>query len=427
MQKNNSTVNSGVAWLGDIPSDWKLFRGKFLYRNEKVINKGLIEPQRLALTLNGVTARIDGDDVGLNPESLESYQIFNAGDLVFKLIDLENKKTSRVGLVPKRGIMSPAYIRLSPKNEVCAKYFYYYYYSLYLNYVFNNIAGEGVRANLSPRELLELPLIMPEPNTQERIANYLDEETKKIDILIAKQGHLLELLEEKRRATITHAITNGLKSNVEYKDTNINWLGRIPTSWEVKRVKNVARVVLGKMVQNDQKKSNEVKKPYLKSRNIQWDGLDLRDVDEMWFKPAEIESYKLLDDDIIVSEGGDVGKCVMWKKEFGEMYFQNSANRVRVTGANPKYIFYVFQHYALNQVFANTVNKVSIAHLTKDKIVAYHLPIPSKNEQDTIVEYLDEENEKFRNLKAKILEQINLLKERRVSLISNVVTGRVKV
>ena len=150
-------------------------------------------------------------------------------------------------------------------------------------------------------------------------------------------------------------------------------------------------------------------------------------VDEMWFKPKELESYKLQDDDIVVSEGGDVGKCVMWKEKFGEMYFQNSVNRIRVLTGVPKYVFYVFQHYALNQVFANTVNKVSIAHLTKDKIVAYHMPTPDVGEQRAVVAYLDNENAKFRELKVKVLDQISLLKERRTSLISHAVTGKIKV
>src|ERR1035437_4585527 len=128
MQTYQNMIDSRAAWLGEIPEAWQLLRGKFLYKNEKVINKGLLEPQRLALTLRGVIEREDGDSIGLNPESLESYQVFNAGDLVFKLIDLENKQTSRVGLVPKRGIMSPASIRLTPKSHIYAKYFYYYYF-----------------------------------------------------------------------------------------------------------------------------------------------------------------------------------------------------------------------------------------------------------------------------------------------------------
>ena len=179
MQTYQNMKDSGVPWLGLIPSEWKSVRGKFLYKSDKTPNRGLQEPQRLALTLKGVIERKDGDSIGLNPESLESYQIFEEGDLVFKLIDLENKQTSRVGLVPKRGVMSPAYIRLTPKRRVFPKYFYYFYYSLYLTYVYNSIAGEGVRANLSSRELLELPILSPVYDTQQKNIRFLRSRNEK--------------------------------------------------------------------------------------------------------------------------------------------------------------------------------------------------------------------------------------------------------
>lgn len=312
----------------------------------------------------------------------------------------------------------------------CQPKYYWYFLNSHIareqyNYFSNSTSGLG---NLSSQIFADLEVPELTGKIQKKIADFLDTETAQIDNLIAKQERLLELLEEKRRATITHAVTRGLNPSVELKETNIPWLAQIPAHWSVVRVKDIANIVLGKMVQNEQKNTEEVLKPYLKSRNIQWSGIDLSSVDEMWFKPNEIQSYSLLDDDIVVSEGGDVGKCVMWREEFGEMYFQNSVNRVRVAeNTEAKYVYYVFQHFALNQVFMNTVNKVSIAHLTKDKIATYHIPMPNEAEQGRIADYLDTEDTKFRELKQKIQTQITLLRERRTSLISHAVTGKIKI
>lgn len=413
--------DSGVAWLGDIPTEWQMLRiGQlFSQRNEKVSDKDF-EP--LSVTKKGIVPQLEN---AAKTDNGDNRKKVLKGDYV---INSRSDRKGSSGLSRLDGSVSLINTVLA-ESKLHPRFAHH----LLRSYPFQEEFyrwGQGIVADLwstNYQRMKSIQLPVPDYETQERIANYLDEETALIDDLIAKQQRLLALLEEKRRATITHAVTRGLNPSVDLKETNIPWLGQIPAHWGVKRVKDISEVVLGKMVQNEQKNESEIAKPYLKSRNIQWDGLDLSSVDEMWFKPKELESYKLQDDDIVVSEGGDVGKCVMWKEKFGEMYFQNSVNRIRVLTGVPKYVFYVFQHYALNQVFANTVNKVSIAHLTKDKIVAYHMPTPDVGEQRAVVAYLDNENAKFRELKVKVLDQISLLKERRTSLISHAVTGKIKV
>ena len=368
-------------------------------------------------------SQVDG---GKNPENYNTYQIVHDNDLVMCLFDYDVTPRT-VGRATMTGMVTGAYTNLRPRKNISTRYYNYFFLALDTTKELLHLCT-GLRNGISKPTFFSLILPVPSYETQERIADYLDGETAKIDELITKQERLLELLEEKRRATITHAISLGINSRAKQKDTNISWIGKIPEHWEVKRVKDISNVVLGKMVQSEQKRLDEVQKPYLKSRNIQWDGIDLSNVDEMWFKPNELQSYALKDRDIVVSEGGEVGKCVMWSQQFGEMYFQNSVNRVRVTsGVNPKFVYYSFQHLALNQVFSNTVNKVSIAHLTKDKIVTYKIAMPPQHEQDQIAKFLDDENVKFLELRKKINKQISLLKVRRASLISHAVTGKIKV
>ena len=125
--------DSGVAWIGEIPDDWRLIRFKDKYRSVKEIAKGQsVNYERLALTLGGVVKRPKDDSEGLQPKEFDGYQILRENDFIFKMIDLQNVSTSRVGLSPYTGLVSPAYIRFSPKKDGReSKFIYYYLMSLY--------------------------------------------------------------------------------------------------------------------------------------------------------------------------------------------------------------------------------------------------------------------------------------------------------
>ncbi|WP_242098818.1 restriction endonuclease subunit S, partial [Sphingomonas sp. CROZ-RG-20F-R02-07] len=228
----SSYQDSGVEWLGELPSHWSIVQTKREFRRRKVVNIGMVCEDRLALTMNGVVPR-DLDDLdGLQSSDYEGYQIFEAGDLAFKLIDLQNIKTSRVGMVPSRGIMSPAYIRLEPLTPEIACFGFWYFMALYWTQVFNNLGG-GVRQTLGPEDLLTVPFPLPPRAEQTAIAAFLDHETAKIDALIEEQRRLIALLKEKRQAVISHAVTKGLDPHAPMKDTGIEWLGHVPVHWSV--------------------------------------------------------------------------------------------------------------------------------------------------------------------------------------------------
>lgn len=119
--------DSGVEWIGEIPKDWEIVQTKRFFRNiKRVVGSDVDNYERLALTMNGVIKRSKEDSEGLQPEKFEVYQILRKNELVFKLIDLENVKTSRVGLSSYTGLVSPAYIVLT--NELEDNRYYYYWF-----------------------------------------------------------------------------------------------------------------------------------------------------------------------------------------------------------------------------------------------------------------------------------------------------------
>ena len=224
---------------------WDTIPVKHLFRYEKNPNTGMKERHRLALTMRGVIDRSLEDNEGLQSSDYGSYQIFEEGDLVFKLIDLQNIKTSRVGLVPQRGIMSPAYIRLTRKSEkVHSDFYYWYFYAAYLGNIFNGLGG-GIRQNLNPSELLEFPVPDIDASEQANIARFLDRETHRIDNLIAEKRKFVALLREKRGAKISRAVTRGLNADAPVKASGIDWIGKVPEAWKVTKLGYLGRSANG--------------------------------------------------------------------------------------------------------------------------------------------------------------------------------------
>ena len=212
------------------------------------------------------------------------------------------------------------------------------------------------------------------------------------------------------------------------QQTNIPWIGQIPAHWQVEKIKGVADIVLGKMLQSTEK-DGYVLRPYLRAQNIRREKVDVTDVNEMWFSPNEISQYRLKKDDILVSEGGEVGRAAMWHEELEECYIQNSVNRLRVNRKKilPEYLLYVLESYGQAKVFQNTVNRVSIAHLTREKLKEYAIPLPPLDEQQEIVANIQRRLSKIDEADATLQKSISQLEEYRSSLISNVVGGKVEL
>ncbi len=213
LDKNVKMKDSGIEWIGMIPEHWEVRRVSNFFTSQKTITKqGCIDV--LSLTLSGVIEKDIENNKGLNPESYDTYQVFKKNDLVFKLIDLENYQTSRVGRVWKNGIMSSAYIRLSKKNNTNIDYFYYQFFDLYKRAIFNMLGGNGVRSAINKGDLLKLSIVVPYKNEQKKIANYLDIECDKIDNKKELINKKIELLKEYKQSLIYESVT-GKNKDIE--------------------------------------------------------------------------------------------------------------------------------------------------------------------------------------------------------------------
>ncbi len=213
-----------------------------------------------------------------------------------------------------------------------------------------------------------------------------------------------------------------MKTHEKYKPSGVEWLGDIPEHWEVKRVKEIGKVVLGKMLKS-KKEEGYVLKPYLKSKNIKWLNLILDKVDEMYFNKNELIKYRLKKEDLILSEGGEVGKTSIWNDDFDECYIQNSVHKITIKkNANPYYYLYLSFYLGKSKYYDSIVNQVSIKHLTYEKLQNILWLFPPLTEQQQIANYLDKKTATI-GTKINLLEQKKVYyKEYRKALINQAVT-----
>ena len=224
--------DSGVQWLGSIPKEWSVGKVKHeFYATKTIVGDNVNDYERLALTLNGVIKRSKDAGDGLQPEKFDGYQILKEHELVFKLIDLANVSTSRVGLSPYTGIVSPAYIVLHHRKDMNPRYGKYYFLSMWMNEVFNHIGGDGVRSALNAKDLLNIPYLKVSLDEQQAIADYLDETCSRIDEIIAEAKASIDEYKNLREAVISNATTRGIKKNRSMKSSGVEWLLKIPADW----------------------------------------------------------------------------------------------------------------------------------------------------------------------------------------------------
>lgn len=409
MERYNEYKDSGVQWLGEIPSHWECEKAKRHFQSRKqIVGRNSSQYERLALTLKGVIKRFEGDGVGLNPEKLDTYQIVDKDDLIFKLIDLENVSTSRVGLSPYKGIVSPAYIRISAVDEVNIRFAEYYYLNMWMRHIFNDLGTPGVRSNLSSTDLLNLPLLYPSIVEQKAIASYLDKATAKIDEAIAQQQKMINLLNERKQIIINNAVTKGLNPDAPMKDSGVDWIGVIPEHWMTRRMRYLCKIKTGD--KDTINRVDEGKYPfYVRSPKVE-----------------RINSYTF-DGEAVLMAGDGVGAGKVFHYVNGKFGCHQRVYIFHdIKNINGEYLYFymksLFKHTIEQLSAKSTVDSVRL-NMIQDFIVA----IPTNEEQTSILSYLHKQIEKFDVAIANATKQISLLQERKQIIINDVVTGKVKV
>jgi len=208
----------------------------------------------------------------------------------------------------------------------------------------------------------------------------------------------------------------------KYKPSGVEWLGDVPEHWEVKRAGLAFSIQLGKMLQPDTSASEDEQFEYLKALHVQWEKVQTNDLPVMWASKYELDKYSVQKGDLLVCEGGEVGRAGILKDDLNNVIIQNSLHRVRSKNNLNAFLMYVLENAASKNWFEILCNKATIAHFTGDKFSALRIPIPPLPEQRAIAAYLNRETGRIDALIAKKQRLLSLLSEQRTALISRTVT-----
>ena len=434
MKKYDEYKDSGVAWIGEVPKHWEVIKLKYKYHF-----------QTGATPNTGKKENFEGDLRWANISDLNGSVVYDTT----KHINKEAASKCSMNISPKGSLMYSFKLSVGTvafcgedmyTNEAIASFIpqkndlKYLFYCAPI-FIIHNANRNIYNAPLLNQELIKNALIcLPSLNEQTAIATYLDTHCAKIDNLIFIQQKRIALLQELKQSVITHAVTKGLNPNVEMKQSGVEWIGDVPKHWEVCKLKHYSHIVLGKMLMTSPPKDSEglyTLEKYLKSKNVGWLQLflDEDNIDEMWFNQYEKSIYKLQENDIVMNEGGDIGKVSCWRGVDFDCYIQNSINKITAdyNRVNAGFLCYWLYNLSSLGYFWSIVSQISIAHLTKEKLSNSPVVLPPISEQVAIASYLDHKCATIDTSISNAQHQIELLQEYKQSLITEVVTGKRKV
>ena len=427
MERYSEYKDSGVQWLGKIPSHWEVKRlaSCFTERKVKVSDK---EFDPLSVTKNGIYPQLE--NVAKTNDG-DNRKLVLSGDFV---INSRSDRKGSSGVAKQDGSVSLINIVLKPRKNIYPDFCNYLLkcYSFIEEYYRN---GRGIVADLWTTRYDEMKTIkIPVPllNEQKTIVRYLNKVTSNIDKAIAQQQKMIDLLNERKQIIINNAVTKGLNPDVPMKYSGVDWIGEIPEHWTTIRLGYCAwiRARLGwKGLKSDEYVDNGY--PFLSAFNIVNNKLDWNKLNYInKFRYEESPEIKLrIGDILLVKDGAGIGKCARVDSlPLGEATANGSLAFIT---ANER-VYYKFLHY---YIISNSFNKykdllitgMGVPHLTQGEIKNMMLPIPPLNEQYIIVQRLDQNINVIDNILEHYLQQITFLQERKKIIINDVVTGKVKV
>ncbi|HGF7129649.1 restriction endonuclease subunit S [Enterococcus faecium] len=405
--------DSGVEWIGKIPEEWEIKRVSNYFYQLKNKNQGLVEKNLLSLSYGNIVRRnIDSSD-GLLPVSFDSYNIVSEGDIVLRMTDLQNDhKSLRTGFVREKGIITSAYITLRQKTDnVSSRYISLVLSSFDFMKGFYGL-GNGVRQNVNFGDIRKINIPFPSIEAQCKIVSRVEGEVKRIDSIISETQQSINELKKYKQALITETVTKGLDKNVEMKDSGTPLLGKIPCNWESKKLKYCVKI-------DDSKQTFSEGMKYIGLEHVNSGMGDINGYStvasnslEKAFKKGDILYSKLrpyLAKAFIASfDGVSSGEFLVLQDFRGNKVF--------------------LKYWLISNTFTDFVNAstygTKMPRSSWETIKEMQMPLPSQQEQDEIVKYLDIKLREVISLISNKVELISKLRDYKSSLIYEYVTGK---
>lgn len=430
-------MDSGLAWLCEMPSHWELRKSKYLFnRMQRSIRNedGVVTAFRDGQVTLRSKRRIDGFTQSIKEIG---YQGVRAGDLLVHSMD---GFAGAIGVSDSDG-------KCSPVCSVCIPYRHDRIYVYFYGYLFRQLAvtdfisslAKGIRERSTEFRYSEfslLDLAVPPFEEQKKIACFLDHETAKIDALIEKQQQLIQLLQEKRQAVISHAVTKGLNPDVPMKDSGVEWLGKVPEHWSICQIKHVVSPEKNSMVDgpfgssvNTDTDYVEEGVPVIRTVNISNEGFSSNDLKFMRVaKFEQLKRHAVYSGDVLFSKVGTIGNSCVLPSSVAEAILSTTGS-CKITVNPDSYMaeFLVFCIQSMHEELMQIANSNVQPFLNMVNIKNLKLPLLPLSEQKNIVSQLKIDLDRLDDVISKANILVELLQERRTALISAAVTGKIDV
>jgi len=415
--------DSGAQWIGRVPIGWEV-KPAFSVFDEIGERNDLGQVRNvLSLSYGKVVPRDVESNFGLLPQSFNTYHIVQAGDVVLRLLDLQNDHVSlRVGLVPEEGIVTSAYLSVRPKGGLDSRFAAYLLHAYDLNKVFYSFGG-GCRQSMGFEDLRRLPIPFPSPAEQGWIAAYLDEATGKVDRLVALRRRQMELLREKQAALIDQTITRGLNPRTALRSVNLGWVDQIPKHWRTSKLRRVTSSI-GDGLHGTPLYVDESPHHFINGNNLVNGAIRIfpntRCVSEAEYRRL---SSPLGDRTLLMSINGTLGNVALFQGE--PVVLGKSAAYINCSKELDRtFLMYVTQSASAAHFLHQEATGTTILNLSLEAIRNFRIVLPPLDEQLEIAACIQREMVKLDKLHRSYERQLELLMEYRASLIHECVTGQ---
>ena len=402
------TTETDSDWIGDIPENWSLEKLKYIFSEKKSTSNSDLQCGSISF---GKVIYKDDDKV---PDSTkQSYQEVLEGEFLINPLNLNfDLKSLRIGLSKISVVVSQGYIVLKINDGYLPSYYEYLLRKFDVEHM--KSLGQGVRQTISFTHIKDERLVVPPTEEQERISRYLDKKTQQIESLIEKIQKKIVLLKEQRTSLINQCVTKGLDPNVEMKDSGVEWIGEIPKHWEVKKLKYVSTQISKKRTPVD----GHIK---ISPENVESSTGRITN----FFSDYDTEGQVFQCGDILFN------KLRVYLKKVILCDFEGLSMGEMIV-IRPSTISNVFLHRVLNSDgFINHVNSLSegvkLPRPSVSKIFDSYVPVPPTNDQLDISTLIEQKTKLIDHVIDRYINRIDLTNEYRQSLISSVVTGKVRV
>lgn len=400
MERYSEYKDSGVKWLGEIPSHWELLKSKYLWK-ETFENSTSGKEDLLSVSQYTGVTKSKADS---RSESLIGYKIVHKDDLV---INIMLAWLGGLGVSNDEGVVSPAYCIYKLIRDYNPKFLHYLYKTpMYLAEFARHSTGVvPSRWRMYTDDFGQVVSLLPPVEEQDAIVRYLDAATSKIDKAIAMQQKMIDLLNERKQIIIQNAVTKGLDENVEMKDSGVEWIGMIPKHWKIIRIKHLAKLQSGSNLT-----SNEISDT---GSYPVYGGNGLRG----FYGSYNCEgSYVLIGRQGALCGNINYAEDKFWATEHAVVCYPKKKYNTLWFGE-------VLRLMDLGQYSLASAQP----GLAVERIKGLYMPYPSIEEQNKIALFLKQNIGKIDLYARHCQRQITLLQERKQIIINEVVTGKVKV